>query len=236
MNVALILAGGIGTRSEQTIPKQFIEICGMPVIAHTMHAFQTHPEIDAICVVCLDGWHDKLIEIAKKYNITKLKHVASGGTSNQESIFNGLSKIRGQYSDDTIIVLHDAVRPIVSHKIISDCILTTKKYGNAFAAIPCYEPILVTVNNQTAQHSIKRDTLRRIQTPNGCKLGNLWTCHLRANATRTPPFTSTCNLLLAMDETIHLCEGDRTNIKLTIPEDFDILRTLLAHKQCTNQH
>lgn len=231
MNIALIMAGGIGSRTGHETPKQFIEICGMPVIAHTMRAFQTHPDIDAICVVCVDGWHEKLSEIAHTHGITKLKHIVSGGNSAQESIFRGLAELHSHFPNNATVIQHDGVRPLVSHELISDCIRVTHEHGNAIACIPCPEAMLVTDDEQTSTRDIPRDTLRRTQTPNGYKLGDIWAAHNRANEMGLPPFVATCNLLLAMGHTLHLSAGDERNIKITTAADFDIVRALITIQQ-----
>ena len=137
-NIALILAGGIGARMHQDIPKQFINVYDKPVIIYTMEAFQNHPNIDAIEIVCLDGWHDILRAYAKQFGISKLENVVSGGTCGQISIRNGLEDIVLRHTaPDDIVLIHDAIRPMVSTEIISDCIRVAMKYGNAITAIPC---------------------------------------------------------------------------------------------------
>ena len=95
MNVAIIIAGGSGSRMHQDIPKQFINVYDKPVIIYTLEGFQRHPEIDAIEVVCLDGWHDILKAYARQFNIDKLKWVVSGGKTGQESIRNGVYHLEG---------------------------------------------------------------------------------------------------------------------------------------------
>ena len=122
MNIALITAGGNGTRMHQDIPKQFLNVNNKPIIVYTMEAFQNHPDIDAIEVVCLDGWHQILEAYAKQFNITKLVGIVSGGKNGQESIKNGLNEINKKYSKDDIVIVHDGNRPLVSEEIISDSI------------------------------------------------------------------------------------------------------------------
>ena len=113
MNYALIIAGGTGNRMGQDIPKQFINVYDKPVIVYTLEAFQKHPQIDAIQVVCIDGWHDILKAYAKQFGITKLKEVVSGGASAQESIRNGVYSLENVCKADDLIIVHDGVRPLV---------------------------------------------------------------------------------------------------------------------------
>ena len=122
MNIALIIAGGSGQRMNQDIPKQFLNVKDKPIIIYTLEAFQKHPMIDAIEVVCLDGWHDILWAYSKQFEITKLENIVSGGDSGQASIRNGVFDIQTRHSDDDIVLIHDGIRPMVSDEIISDCL------------------------------------------------------------------------------------------------------------------
>ena len=142
MNVALIIAGGNGTRAGGNTPKQFVPVNGVPIIAYTLNKFQNHPSIDAICVVTLAGYQDHVRDICKRYNINKLKHITIGGASGQESIYNGLVELNKHYDKNDMVLIHDAVRPIIPGGIIDDVINTAKKYGNAISCEPCYEAII----------------------------------------------------------------------------------------------
>ncbi len=141
MNVALIIAGGSGHRMNQDIPKQFINIYDRPVIVYTLEAFQKHEEIDAIEVVCLDGWHDVLRAYANQFNITKLRWITSGGATGQESIRNGVEYLRNDCADDDIIIVHDGIRPLVDVSVLSDVIAVCRQKGNAVTAMPYNEQI-----------------------------------------------------------------------------------------------
>ena len=138
-NIALIIAGGVGSRMHQDIPKQFISIFDKPVIVYTLEAFEKNPNIDEIAVVCVDGWHDVLRAYAKQFHITKLNIIASGGSTGQESIYNGLKALKDVAEPEDIILVHDSIRPMVGQEIITDCALKAKKYGNAVSVIPCQE-------------------------------------------------------------------------------------------------
>lgn len=127
MNIAVIIAGGSGHRMGQDIPKQFINVYDKPVLIYTLEGFQEHPQIDAIEVVCIDGWHDVLRAYAKQFNITKLKWIVSGGDSGQESIRNGVYNLEGKASADDIIVIHDGIRPLVDASVLTDVLLKAKK-------------------------------------------------------------------------------------------------------------
>lgn len=142
-NIALIIAGGVGARMGQDIPKQFINVNDRPVIIYTLEAFQKHPEIDAIEVVCLDGWHDVLKAYAKQFGIAKLENIVSGGLNGQDSIRNGLLDIYKRYnSDDDVVLIHDAIRPMLLPEIITDNIKICREYGNAITVVPCTAAML----------------------------------------------------------------------------------------------
>lgn len=143
MNIALLTAAGSGTRMGQDIPKQFMTIDECPVIVYTMQAFQQHPQIDAIAVVCLKGWEIVLKAYANQYGITKLDYIFSGGDTNFQSIRNGLLGLRNNgVADDDIVLIHDGVRPLVSEDIITMNIETCCKYGYATTGQFCKEVIL----------------------------------------------------------------------------------------------
>ena len=131
MNVALIIAGGSGKRMEQEIPKQFLNVNDKTVIMYTMEAFQKHPDINGIIVSCIDGWHEILRAYARQFHIDKLKWIVPGGKTGQESIHNGILEARKYFHETDLILVHDAIRPMVSQEIISDCIIQCKKYGSA---------------------------------------------------------------------------------------------------------
>lgn len=175
MNIALIIAGGRGERMHQDIPKQFLNVYDKPILIYTLEAFQKHPDIDAIEVVCLDGWHEILEAYAKQFNITKMKWIVSGGENGQASARNGIINLRDKCSADDLIIIHDGIRPLVQSDIISDCIAKSRIYGSAVAAIPCHETIIKTDDRISGLESIPRDSIMRVQTPQAYKFSKiLW--------------------------------------------------------------
>ena len=135
-NVALLIAGGSGNRMHQDIPKQFITVNERPVIIYTLEAFEKHPEIDAIAVVCIAGWEQVLWAYAKQFNITKLKYVVTGGQTGQDSIRNGLFELEKHFDPDNLVLIHDAIRPMVSAEIITDNIRVAKKMETLLLQFP----------------------------------------------------------------------------------------------------
>ncbi|MCF0117028.1 MAG: 2-C-methyl-D-erythritol 4-phosphate cytidylyltransferase [Bacilli bacterium] len=231
MNIALIIAGGSGARMHQDIPKQFINVADKPVIIYTLEAFQSHPNIDEIYVVCIDGWHDILRAYAKQFNITKLTSIISGGKTGQESIRNGVLEIAKTHSDEDIVLIHDAIRPMISHDIISDNICVCSEHGNAITVIPCAEAMLITNDGESSKEQENRDHLKRTQTPQAMKLGKLVKLHKDAIEKGITSSVATCTLLIEMGETVYFSSGSEKNIKLTTPDDIDIFKALLKSKR-----
>lgn len=231
MNIALIIAGGSGLRMGQEIPKQFLNVYDKPVIIYTLEAFQKHKDIDVIAVVCIDGWQHVLEVYARQFNITKLKHIVNGGECGQASIRNGVMKLEQEYGRDNIVLIHDAIRPMLSEKIISDCIEVTKKNGNAITVIPCAEAMLVTKDQQSSDKSYARDNLKRTQTPQGFNLGFICDLHREAMAKNILNSVASCTLMIELNKTCYFCHGSEKNIKLTTVEDLDIFKALLKEKR-----
>ena len=230
MIIALIIAGGVGQRTNQDIPKQFINVNDKPVIIYTLEAFQNHKEIDAIEVVCLEGWHDILSAYAKQFNITKLHKIISGGENGQASIRNGVYSISESFSSDDIILVHDAIRPMISEEIISDCIKVCKEYGSAITSIPCAEAMLYTTDKMQSDKIISRDELIRTQTPQAFSVGKLKVAHEEALKRGITNSVASCTLMIELGEKVYFSKGSEKNIKLTTADDFEIFRALLTAK------
>ena len=204
--IALIIAGGSGQRMHQDIPKQFLTVNEKPVIVYTMEAFQNHPEIDAIAVVCIAGWENVLSAYARQFNITKLKYIIPGGENGQSSIRNGVFELEKHFDKDDIVLIHDGIRPMVSADIISDCIVKTRQYG-------------------------PRDQLKRTQTPQGFKLGDICQLHRDALAAGITNSVASCTLMIEMGKQVYFSHGSEKNIKLTTVEDLDIFKALLLARK-----
>ena len=228
MNIALIIAGGSGHRMQQEIPKQFINVMDKPVIIYTLQAFQNHPNIDEIGVVCIDGWHDVLRAYVRQYNITKMKWIVSGGANGQSSIRNGVFEAEKRYKPDDILLIHDAIRPMVSQEIISDCIIQCQKHGTAISVLPCNTAVLHYDDTNTSRTVVPRNELALTQTPQAVPIGKLANLHREALQRGITDSVATCTLLVEMGETVHFSIGSETNIKLTTPGDLQIFKALLS--------
>lgn len=228
---ALIIAGGSGNRMHQDIPKQFLTVNEKPVIVYTLEAFQNHPEVDEIAVVCLEGWENILWAYAKQFNVTKLKYVIRGGENGQSSIRNGVYELEKHHESDDIVLVHDAIRPFVSAEIISDCIVKTKQYGNAITVIPCAEAMMQTEDGIVSAGSYPRDCLKRTQTPQGFYIGKLADSHRQALKAGITNSIASCTLMIEMGEQVYFSVGSEKNIKLTTVDDIDIFKALLSTKR-----
>lgn len=233
MNIALLTAAGSGTRMHQDIPKQFIHVDNKPVIIHTMEAFQKHPSIDAIIVVTMNSWTEVLKAYAKQFNITKLKWVVNGGKTGQESIWNGLSVLKSELSDDDVVMVHDGNRPLISSEIISDSLATYREYGNAVAVIPCTEVVFESEDGISSCVSTEREKLFRTQTPHTYKIGDLYDAHLEAQKRGLTNTAASCMLMKELGRMSYFSKGSEENIKITTVEDLKIFEALLHTRKAS---
>ncbi|ENY9030907.1 2-C-methyl-D-erythritol 4-phosphate cytidylyltransferase [Campylobacter coli] len=228
MNIALIIAGGIGARMNQSIPKQFMSINDKPIIIYTLEKFEKHPAIDEIVVVSLNGWENLLLSYAKQFKITKLRYITKGGASGQESIKNGILKLKEFYSDDDIVLIHDAIRPNVSEEIISDAIRVINEKGSAVSVIPCNEAMLVSNDDGiNSRQTYDRQKLKRTQTPQGATLKALKDLYDKAEKMGIKDSVATCTLMIETGGEIYFSIGSEKNIKITTMDDIDIFKALL---------
>ncbi|MBE6789244.1 MAG: 2-C-methyl-D-erythritol 4-phosphate cytidylyltransferase [Ruminococcaceae bacterium] len=237
MNIALIIAGGVGARMHQDIPKQFINVNDKPVIVYTLEAFQTHPEIDAIEVVCLDGWHDVLRAYAKQFGIAKLENVVDGGKNGQDSIRNGLYDIYERHnSKDDIVLIHDAIRPMVSHQIISENIRVCRELGNAITVVPCTAAMLKTYDSVSSNEQVPRDNLKITQTPQTFFIEDIVGAHKEALEKGITNSVASCTMYIELGRQLHMALGSEKNLKLTTAEDIEIFKALLNAKKAYWMH
>lgn len=230
-NIAIIIAGGSGHRMGQDIPKQFINVYDKPILLYTLEGFQKHPQIDAIEVVCIDGWHDVLRAYAKQFNITKLKWIVSGGSTGQESIRNGVYNLEKHAQQDDIIVIHDGIRPLVDDSVLTDVLVKAAKFGNAVTSMPYNEQIFVIDKDNpsiTTQY-IPRETLRRVSTPQAYRFDILDQRYHEAYEKEIGIYGSsyTNTMMVELGETLHFAAGSDKNIKLTTKDDLELFKAYL---------
>ncbi len=226
MNIALILAGGSGKRTEQDIPKQFLNVYDKPIIIYTLEVFQKHSDIDGIIVSCLAGWEEILRAYAGEYGISKLKWVVSGGENGQASARKALEALQGICGEKDVVIIHDAVRPMVSSDVISDCIATCKCRGNGLSAIRCQETIVQTDDGFSGDVNIHRDNIMRVQTPQAYFYERAMWAHRTAVEKGITDAVYTNTLMLDLGERVYFSKGSTKNIKITTIEDVEIFKAL----------
>ena len=233
MNYALIIAGGSGHRMGQDIPKQFINVYDKPVIIYTLESFQKHPLIDAIEVVCLEGWENILLAYAKQFNITKLKWVVKGGNSGQESIRNGVYNLETKCHPNDIVIIHDGVRPLVDDSVLTDVIRKAEQYGNAVTSMPYNEQIFIVSKDDetTTTQYIPRETLRRVSTPQAYNFKLLDDKYHEAFEKRIGIYGSsyTNTMMVELGVRLHFAAGSDKNIKLTTKDNLEMFKAFLAN-------
>ena len=228
MNIAIIKAGGVGSRMGARIPKQFVCVDGKPVIIYTLEAFENHPGIDEIIVVCLEGWHDILRTYAQKFHITKLTKIIDGGETSLKSIQAGVQEAAKLYGPDDTVLIHDGNRPMLSQDIISDVLAQSEMYGSAVAAIPCTDEVMVTDGEHLESRKfLDRKMLYRIQTPDAYKLAFVSKMFAEATEEQLMTLGATNTLMIAVGETVHFAQGSELNIRLTTQEDIALFESLL---------
>lgn len=229
--IAIIIAGGVGSRMGLDIPKQFVNVNDKPVIIYTLEGFQNHPLVDAIEVVCIDGWHDVLKAYAKQYGITKLQWVTSGGATGQESIRNGVFNLEGKCNPDDTIIIHDGIRPLVDKSVLTDVIRKCQQYGNAVTSLPYNEQIFVVDKNDesTTTQYIPRETLRRVSTPQAYRFDLLDTKYHEAFEKEVGIYGSsyTNTMMVELGVRLHFAAGSDKNIKLTTKDDLEMFKAYL---------
>ena len=235
MNVAIILAAGSGQRMGQEIPKQFLPVYDKPVLLYTLEGFEKHPEIDAIEVVCLDGWHDVVRAYARQFGIGKLQWIVSGGATGQESIRNGVFALEGICEQDDIVVIHDGIRPLVDESVLSDVIDTCRKYGNGVTSLPYNEQIFVVDDEISTVRYIPRETLRRVSTPQAYRFSKIdWAYHKAFDEGIGIHGSSYANtMMVELGERLYFAKGSDKNIKLTTKDDLELFKAYLNSEKDT---
>lgn len=233
MITAIILAGGVGTRVGADRPKQFVEVLGKPVLAYTIDIFQNHPGVDAIEVVCHKSWKDYLDEMIRKYCLTKVKWVADGGDTFQDSVISGIINLKGKISGDDYILIQYGAAPFTSEKIVTDVIRVMKERNSAVTATPCYQLMGSNDEGGVSKTWVDRDKYIQIACPYGFKFSYLLDIYRRAEEQglidKIEPHTT--SLMYALGDTLYQAYGDQTNIKITTKEDFDLFEGYVLMKK-----
>lgn len=231
MNIALILAGGHGSRTAQDIPKQFMNVYEKPLIIYTLENFQNHPEIDGIAVVCLDGWHEVLRAYARQYHITKLRWIVSGGSNGQDSTQKGIEALRDVCGEEDIVLVHDAIRPFITSEVITDAIVKCRQFGSGLSAVRCQETIVRTEDGLEGSESIDRKEIMRVQTPQAYLYGKAKWAYEEAQRRGIKDEVYINTLMIHLRETVHFSLGTEKNVKITTVDDLELFKALLRMKR-----
>lgn len=235
MNVALILAAGVDARFQMNIPKQFVNVNNRPIIVYTLEIFQKHPEIDEIIVTCLDGWQEMVRVYGKQFNINKLKGIIPGGKDAQESTYHGLQLLKERMGAGDIVVVHDAIRPMVSEELINCSINTCRKKKMGVAATQVMDNILHSDDRKTGYQSINRNAIMKVQTPQAFDFEFLMNLHERAIAEKCFGAWDNSSMITRLGEKVYFSEGSALNMKINTMEDVEMFRALYKMKHPEEQ-
>lgn len=232
MNIAVIFAGGTGQRmNTKTLPKQFLELHGKPIIIYTLEHFQGHSQIDGIVLVCVEGWLDHCRRLVEKYHITKVKAIVPGGETGQGSIWNGLHKAAELFPQDSVVLIHDGVRPLIDEKIITKDIECVQKNGSAITVSPAIETIALRQDNGEVGEIVERSRCQLAKAPQCFYLNEIMAAHQKAQNERRSDFIDSASLMRHYGHTLFTVEGPVENIKITTPSDFYLFRALLDARE-----
>lgn len=227
MNIAMIFAGGSGKRMNTVSkPKQFLELRGKPIIIYTLELFDLHEEIDGIVVVCLEAWIPYLKKMLKKFEITKVVEVVPGGASGQDSIYNGLECVARHYPDDSTVLIHDGVRPLIVPQTITDNILTVREHGNCITCVPATETFMVKQSDGSFVVPSRPDSLIA-RAPQSFILKDILAAHRQSQESGKHDFIDSCTMMRYYGHTLTTIIGPMENIKITTPTDYFVFRAMV---------
>lgn len=229
MNIAIIFAGGTGTRmNTKSRPKQFLEIHGKPVLIYTLEKFQNHPLVDAIILVCLDSWMEYARNLLDRFGITKVVRIVPGGKTGQESIYNGIKAAKEKFEENSIVLIHDGVRPLIDESTITECVELTKKNGNAITVSPAIETIFLKCDEGNKVGEIlDRSKCEMAKAPQCFFLKDIYEAHCRAREEHRHDFIDSASLMKYYGYQLYTVKGLPENIKITTPVDFYIFRAIM---------
>ena len=232
MNVAIIIAGGVGNRLGASLPKQFVQVLGKPIIVYTLEQFQNHPEIDAIEIVCVDGYQEYLRKLAEQNGITKIIKIVKGGSEYERSIMNGVAGLEGIAKPDDIVMIHWSASPFVTSDIITDSIRVCKEKGNAISA--SYSYLLYGTNDgNCAKRAINRDTFMTLSAPQSFLYKVIVDIYKQVEEKKMFDYCEahTTAFMTELGIPLYFSKGSHTNIKITTKEDLDLFRGFLLNKK-----
>ncbi|MGI6713970.1 MAG: IspD/TarI family cytidylyltransferase [Bacilli bacterium] len=226
MNYVIILAGGIGARVNAGIPKQFIVVDDKPIIVYTLEAFQEHPDIDAIVVVAVEDYLDEIWKLVKQFKLNKVKMVIAGGATGHLSTQNGVFALENIAKEDDVVIIHDAIRPIVPHPIIDDLLRVCQEKGNAVSSLAMQETVILTQDQKSGKESLDRKYVRRVQTPQAYHYGDLLDVYQTAKKKGITDSVYCNTLFIDFGHTLYFSRGFSNNVKITTTDDITLFKAL----------
>ena len=227
MNIAVIFAGGSGLRMHtKSRPKQFLDLNGKPIIIYPLELFDNHPQIDAIVVACIENWIPFLEKQLRKFEITKVIKVVPGGETGQQSIYNALCAAENAGTDDSIVLIHDGVRPLITEQTITDNINKVKQSGSCITCIPATETLVVRQTDGSLEIPSRADSLIA-RAPQSFFLKDIIAAHRRALAEGRNDFIDSCTMMSQYGYKLGTIIGPMENIKITTPTAFFVLRAMM---------
>lgn len=218
--IAIIVAGGTGTRMGSDVPKQFLLLMGEPILMHTIRVFYGISSITELILVLPESQIDYWNDLCKHHNFNIAHTIVKGGETRFQSVSNGLAKINNL---DALVAIHDGVRPLVSKEVIENCYIDAEQFGNA---IPVIKPVeSVRLSEKASTYPFDREKVYLVQTPQVFKSSIIKKCYETA---WQPSFTDDASVVEFSGENIHLVEGNRENIKITTPLDLKIAELILS--------
>lgn len=228
MNIAVIFAGGTGQRmNTKTKPKQFLELHGKPILVYTLEKYQQHEEIDGIILVCVEGWIDYCKKLLDRYSLTKVKIIVKGGETGQVSIYNGLLEAEKLYSKESVVLIHDGVRPLIDEKTISKAIACVKEKGSAITVSPAIETVVIKGENDKVEQILDRKICFHAKAPQSFILRDILDAHRKAINDDRKDFIDSAFLMQYYGYELHTIEGKEENIKITTPSDYYMFRAIV---------
>lgn len=225
-HIAVIFAGGSGKRMNTVAkPKQFLELNGKPIIIYTIEVFDNLPEIDGIVVVCLESWIPYLHKLIRKFEISKVVDIVSGGETGQDSIYNGIVSASEHFSEGDMVLIHDGVRPLINEKAILDNIDTVEQYGNCITCIPATETFVVRQEDGSLDIPARNNSLIA-RAPQSFIIKDILFAHNRARKENRHDFIDCCTMMSHYGYNLHTIIGPMENIKITTPTDFFVFRAM----------
>lgn len=233
MNIGVIFAGGVGSRmNSRELPKQFLKVWNKPIIIHTIEHFEHNDLVDAIVVVCVADWIEYFNDLKELYGLKKVKAVVPGGASGQLSIYNGLCAAEKLANgEDSIVLIHDGVRPMIHSDLITKNIEAVCKHGNAITGSIVKETIVSVNDSDMIEFVPERKYSRVAKAPQSFRLSDILDAHRKAQEEGRTDFIDSCTLMRYYGHPLHMVDGPYENIKITTPDDFYTMRAILQVRE-----